>query len=285
MKSLYTSLQTCAREIRALDILLVNRLQISTKNKIIRAYRAMVLLLYKGIGTWQAILGLRPSSSTSYTVLLLLIGAFYLSYSKANISSKTWRHASINSHRHELKAGLSPLELWTLFPAGKETCLIKLAGVVDFKPSSRTQFSICTVIQGMITKLQWSSDESERARIRRTAKMENTSCTTSTTTAADHWPKSSFSNGAFTKVYLNYAFFLSFHIWSPKWVLATGMATHPSITFWSPKLDRPGSRGSGRHQATGVFAGRWRHPALNKPLLWLPVIPRPRVGLMAATTP
>ena len=70
--------------------------------------------------------------------------------------------------------------------------------------------------------------------------------------------------GAFTKVYLNYAFFLSFHIWSPKWVLATGMATHPSITFWSPKLDRPGSRGSGRHQATGVFAGRWRHPALNK---------------------
>ena len=31
------------------------------------------------------------------------------------------------------------------------------------------------------------------------------------------------------------AFFLSFHIWSPKWVLATGMATHPSITFWSPK--------------------------------------------------
>jgi hypothetical protein len=67
------------------------------------------------------------------------------------------------------------------------------------------------------------------------------------------------SYGAFTKVYLNYAFFLSFHIWSPKWVLATGMATHPSITFWSPKLDRPGSRGSGRHQATGVFAGRWRH--------------------------
>ena len=56
--------------------------------------------------------------------------------------------------------------------------------------------------------------------------------------------------GVFTKVYLNYAFFLSFHIWSPKWVLATGMATHPSITFWSPKLDRPGSRGSGRHQAT-----------------------------------
>ena len=86
--------------------------------------------------------------------------------------------------------------------------------------------------------------------------------------------------GAFTKVYLNYAFFLSFHIWSPKWVLVTGMATHPSITFWSPKLDRPGSRGSGRHHA-----GRWRHPALNKPLLWLPVIPRPRVGLMAATTP
>ena len=91
--------------------------------------------------------------------------------------------------------------------------------------------------------------------------------------------------GAFTKVYLNYAFFLSFHIWSPKWVLATGMATHPSITFWSPKLDRPGSRGPCRHQATGVFAGRWRHPALNKPLLWLPVIPRPRVGLMAAWTP
>ncbi len=100
----------------------------------------MVLLLYKGMGTWQATLCLRPLSSISHTVLLLLIGAFYYTCSKANISSKTWRYASINSHKHELKAGPSSLELWTLFPAGKETCLIKLVGMAGFEPSKRAIF-------------------------------------------------------------------------------------------------------------------------------------------------
>ena len=84
---------------------------------------------------------------------------------------------------------------------------------------------------------------------------------------------------------INYAFFLSFHIWSPKWVLATDMATHPSITFWSPKLDRPGSRGSGRHQPHS-WSRDDRQP--KERLVQSGMAPSSREnasGLMAATTP
>jgi len=134
------------------------------------------------MGYRQANSEYRQASAIFQTVLILLIGALVYSCSQTSACFKRWESVSFTFNTLKLKAAASPLEIWTRFPEGENDAFSSTLVIsVTHRDHLGMLYTMWT--QAMMKKPQGSNGSSERTSIRRIARMGNTLCTASTTSA------------------------------------------------------------------------------------------------------